>query len=120
MREIRFKFWNRQLHRMSRPLGIGVIWEDLVEEWGVFDWKDIEKLQYTGLHDRRGREIYEGDILKHRGNSDLIDVVIWDEAACRWLMKTTKWQLTLFAFNDFNTMKAMIIGNIHENPELLP
>ena len=53
MRTVKFKFYNKKLRKMSRPLGLGIIHETLVDEWGIFDWKDVEKLQFTGLLDYR-------------------------------------------------------------------
>jgi uncharacterized phage protein (TIGR01671 family) len=70
-------------------------------------------MQYTGLLDNQGVEIYEGDICqKEIGN---IGVVKWDEEQC------------LFDFEHKHTMtlaksqisKLKVIGNIYENPELL-
>lgn len=71
---------------------------------------DIIMLQHTGLRDKGGKEIYEGDILKYSGQSkfyDSIKIVTWEN-------KT--------AFNGFLISKSTdyeITGNIYENPELL-
>jgi len=61
MREIRFKFWNRELRKMSKAYGLGVIWESLCEEWGIFDWADVDKLQFTNFKDNFDKEVYGGD-----------------------------------------------------------
>ena len=66
--------------------------------------------QYTGLKDKNGQEIYEGDVLRYLGQSrfyDSVKIVVWEN-------KT--------AFNGFLISKSTdyeIIGNIYENPELL-
>ena len=107
MREIKFKFWNNKLKKMSKVHGLGIIYEHLSEEWDGFDWEDVEKLQYTGLKDKSGVEIYEGDILKLTHEYDLTE----DRFHLHDFIDDTCY------LRMFDQEGIEIIGNIHE---LLP
>ena len=79
---------------------------------------EIELMQYTGLKDKNGKEIYEGDIVK-------INV---DRACVKWNDKYGYFQLVPIGDYYFDSdvigqaleyVEAEVIGNIYDNPELL-
>lgn len=74
--------------------------------------------QYAGLHDKNGKEIYEGDIVKYRDSrGQHIEKVIFDKgcfyAGMHWGSSTR------VAPKLINTRITEVIGNIYDNPELL-
>jgi len=76
-------------------------------------------MQYTGLKDKNGKEIYEGDILSFGNWSDTkkpcLFKVYWNAESASfdtWDLRHNKWGGQLDAFSE-------VIGNIYENPELL-
>lgn len=72
--------------------------------------------QYTGLTDKNGKKICEGDILRYTIDGDVyIYVCFWDDGNCEFGLKNEKRDFGLaYAPHD-----KEIIGNIHDNPELL-
>lgn len=76
--------------------------------------------QFTGLLDKNGKEIYEGDIISerlkgHRKYQDAYQVMFVDY---QWWGKNGYGNCTsLSLFEEFHDIK--VIGNIHENPELM-
>jgi len=67
--------------------------------------------QYTGLKDANGREIYEGDICKLPSGN--IGLVIWDKGLAGFVMCDDEPGDTI----EFSS--CTIIGNVHDNPEIL-
>lgn len=81
--------------------------------------KNISLMQYTGLHDKNGVPIYEGDICTHgsgkEGFTKHAYPVEWGLSG--WLLKGTGAYLGHYYGPISNSLE--VIGNIYENPELL-
>lgn len=75
--------------------------------------------QFTGLTDKNGTKIFEGDIIAHHAQGDIIvnrGAVVWDARDGRWAYQLHTMQP---GFYMHNPEAVEIIGNIHDNPELL-
>lgn len=123
MRDIRFRAWNKKYDFMMQSVMVaaygygrkcnydGEWWEDA----------DIEVMQYTGLHDKNGKEIYEGDIIL-AGCAKWKCKVVWDERCARFIGITNDKDVKIVYIDmmDKNNKSAVeVIGNIHENSDLL-
>ena len=73
--------------------------------------------QYTGLKDKNGKKIYEGDILEWEDGFGIHhDIVVWDEY--EWALQygqEQKWVRSIFTIY----YDAEVIGNVWDNPELI-
>lgn len=77
----------------------------------------IELMQSTGLKDKNGKEIFEGDILK--SNKYITSVFYERGAYCVKFSRTPNTTVTMNVISFIEKYKTKIIGNIYENPELL-
>lgn len=125
MREIKFRAFVDG--KMVQPSN--VYWHlngDVVMSgvWGKFDTSEIEVpiMQYTGLKDKNGKEIYEGDIIQFtRLDADKAALpplpVIWDEKT-GFHCKGYNFSMGVDMAASYDTLSGEVIGNIYENPEL--
>lgn len=78
--------------------------------------------QYTGLKDRDGFHIYEGDVLQNVDNplvGELTFKVVWNEYYGAWFWWSKEGEFGTDYFYQSIASDSEIIGNIHDNPELM-
>ena len=126
MREIKFRAWSKLLNKMLSHEDLNKTLKNLTKiEYiaGIFSPlnSDVEVMQYTGLKDSNGNEIYEGDIVKIEDYfcGDLIGNIVYDETTAGYVFnkgnERNYFQMTL----DLEDYVYYVIGNIHENKDLL-
>ena len=123
-REIKFRVWDKDLAKYlggceidslmaelsADDDGRGVIIEQICPARYIFE-------QYTGLKDKNGKEIYEGDIVK--GDMGVFEVK-WYDLVAQFMFRPNMSMKYHPPFTSTQLEIMDVIGNIHENPELLP
>ena len=121
-REIKYRAWLKEENKMvnvslmsptEKWIGYQIFYEE--EKKKKFEFSDSENfklMQYTGLKDSLGNEIYEGDILWNEYDEEYGEV-IFDEG--EWKLLESNTSQNLFSLLDVVEVK----GNIYENEELL-
>ena len=126
MREIKFRAWDKENEKMMKVSSLSLENKEIaVRENGTYHFfriKDIELMQYTGLKDKNGKEIYEGDIIKYKFPYDArlnhISPVKFLETETSFGVKDrcgNEIPLYSITINKF----FEVIGNIYENKNLL-
>lgn len=123
MREIKFRAWDRFKQRWSNyKINDGTVYfmdKNTGVWYGSYNkrYKDFNLMQYTGLEDKNGKEIYEGDIL-FESFGERYYKVIFENGSFRAEFKGDFEEYS-FDLIDVVAQGCEVVGNIYENPELM-
>lgn len=128
-RPIKFRAWDKDrnvMHFFDRDFGIelgdwylsfsGRVYERHDDTGGDFEVENIELMQFINALDKHGAEIFDGDILKSKRKGNY--VVKWDGGG--WKLSCIENGRLWKNYKTTASTSLEIIGNIYENPELLP
>jgi len=125
MREIKFRAWDTVGNQWLWITGFetaetsksdGYTLDGIFHNGDYVGKEGIVLMQYTGLKDRHGQEIYEGDIL--RDDEMGLNVVRWEDGSFWLEMFYEGGQSLMEHLSDYNEV-CEVIGNIYEHPHLL-
>jgi uncharacterized phage protein (TIGR01671 family) len=139
-REIKFRAWHQESKMMAYNLDLS--WNIRLDCWSFISRTDFfhagerfnatEKsanlMQFTGLKDQSGKEIYEGDLISEEmidenGNSkwtaENYTLIAWRGSGFAFVSNPNSAQEWFEHIVDDGILDVKVIGNIHENPELL-
>ena len=144
MREIKFRAWDSYEKKMLFADEFPIFFEKdngfhsgKCADNGNGDWGNLPLMQYTGLKDKNGKEIYEGDIILIENQKTQIQkkkaictIAMSSRGGyCAIIEKVIKWEnfrldppapkTHIYFFNILDTLVYEIIGNIYENPGLI-
>ena len=120
MREIKFRAWDKVNKKVRKVMSLDFYNTRQSEVTLASDgdvylryFEQVELMQYTGLKDKNGKEIYEGDLLKTRigGYEQASPYVVEDMRKLYFELKRDD--------SYYRIQQTVIIGNIYENPELM-
>ncbi|KRL10748.1 YopX family protein [Schleiferilactobacillus perolens] len=119
--EIKFRAWlpeDKIMRKVDKIHLSGRAIETVDHHWDYMAL--VELMQYAGMHDKNGTDIYDGDIVRSEpttpGDSDaMIGVVTFLEGS--WIINDPRERIAEPLFNETKSMT--VIGNVYENPELM-
>lgn len=119
--EIKFRAWDKGHQKMSQPFDLFES-DDYLSDGPLKFLNNVEVMQFTGLLDKNGKEIYEGDMLAgFSETSGPLEVQWFDGSFELHFHKSANAayhrHCAQISSNETNLME--VIGNVHENAELV-
>jgi uncharacterized phage protein (TIGR01671 family) len=114
MREIKFRAWDKENNKWVIDIGLSTTFIDNKDIVNL-ESRGFEVMQFTGLKDKNGKEIYEGDIFKSK-KGKIFEVIFQDGT---YAFGNSKKGYYLLGSFDIKKEELEVIGNIYKNKELL-
>ena len=111
MRELKFRYWDSYTDRLVYT---PIVFGSTLDEYFSLGGRTWE--QYTGLRDKNGKEIYEGDIVGFKWTKRLY-VVTYRRYDASFILENDEWEETIHLSLEKDDFE--VFGNIHEDHELL-
>ena len=116
----KFRAWDKNTKKMN---GMAEIYRNRKQEIELLPRDDnIIFMQSTGLYDKNGVEIFEGDIVEFEDADDIENVYI-NQGVIEWCQGgftvSNRTTVTMDDLLDEDTLEVTIIGNVYQNPELM-
>lgn len=85
----------------------------------IYSFEDVEFIENTGMKDKNGSYIYEGDIVTVNGTWNCI--IEYEQSSCAFVLKSIDSRWSTGYFSNYDDIEEMleVIGNVYENEELL-
>ncbi len=117
MREIKFRAYDQVARKWVAEFpSVLIASNEGRPTWQYFLGGALAVVQFTGLLDKNGKEIYEGDVVRDCSHTDLVFAVRWDEERAGYMMPKEFDEEYMWTIAE-PTLE--VIGNIYENHELL-
>ena len=130
----KFRAWDRTRNEMNYKVMVGncdtddenwtcpIIWIEEKKDWLHFDDYD-SIMQSTGLKDKNGKEIFEGDVLELKDCGETIGnvKVYWDDSLALFQLDAiiVDEKAPIYKVVDDENYSYIVVGNVYKNPELL-